>query len=77
MFLSPVFYTLDTVPESFRAIMYWNPLTSYVETFRLILLGGQWPGLEQLWLPWILALAIAALGYAFFQRVRHGFADIL
>ena len=77
MFLSPVFYSLESVPESFRAVMLWNPLTSYVETFRLILLGGQWPGLGQLLQPWILAVVSAMLGYGFFQRVRHGFADIL
>lgn len=77
MFLSPVFYALESVPPSFRSVMLWNPLTGYVETFRLILLGGQWPGVQQLLLPWIMAVVCALLGYGFFQRVRHGFADIL
>jgi lipopolysaccharide transport system permease protein len=77
LFLSPVLYAVDSVPETFRAIMLWNPLTNFIETFRLILLGGQWPGFGQLLQAWITGLLVALFGYAFFQRVRHGFADIL
>lgn len=77
MFLSPVFYSLESVPVEFRNVMLGNPLTVYVETFRQILLGGQWPDLQQLLVLWGSGLVSVVVGYSFFQRVRHGFADIL
>lgn len=77
MFLSPVFYPVAALPEKFRAIMYLNPLTYIVEETRNVMIWGK--SLE--WLQWgfwtALSGLIAWLGFAWFQKTRRGFADVL
>lgn len=77
MFVSPVFYPASAVPEPFRALMQLNPLTYLIEDGRNTLVFGNLPHMG----GWILAMAeglvIAALGFAWFQKTRRGFADVL
>jgi lipopolysaccharide transport system permease protein len=77
MFLSPVFYPVDAVPESFRPFMRANPLTDVIESVRALVIHGALPEL----LPWLLSLAgataIAAAGWLWFRRLAPGFADLL
>lgn len=77
MFLSPVFYPMQSVPESFSAVMLFNPLTYFIEAFRQCVIGGLFPDTELLLVPLFSSVVMLVLGYWFFQRVRHGFADIL
>lgn len=77
MFLSPVFYAVQSVPEAFGNWMWLNPLTYFIETFRYCLLGGIVPDAAMLWPPALIGLMTLIFGYVFFQRVRSGFADIL
>lgn len=77
MFLSPVFYPLSAVPESFRGFMLLNPLTPVIEAIRGALLEGSLPSFG----GWLLQVALAglalALGLAWFRRLRPGFGDVL
>jgi lipopolysaccharide transport system permease protein len=77
MFLSPVFYPATALPESFRTLLYLNPLTFFIEQTRNVLIIGIAPN----WTQWLLALAlgimIAMAGFAWFQKSRRGFADVL
>lgn len=77
MFLSPVFYPVSALPESFRPLMRLNPLTPVIEFARDLLMWGRWPdpGLYALYL--LGCLACALLGFAWFQKTRQGFADVL
>lgn len=77
MFLSPIFYPISALPDNFKPLLFFNPLTPTLEQFRGVLIGGQVPELKF----WVLYLAvsflIAYLGFAWFQKVRRGFADVL
>lgn len=77
MFLTPIFYPLEMLPEPMRTIVTLSPLTFAVESARATLLWGQ--GIR--WQPWLshlaAALAFAALAFALFQKTRKGFADVL
>ena len=77
MFLSPIFYPITALPESYQRIMLFNPLTSVIESIRDILFWGRLPDMTILLLFFIVALLIAFLGFAFFQKTRKGFADVL
>jgi lipopolysaccharide transport system permease protein len=77
LFLSPVFFPTSAVPESFRPWMQLNPLTFVIEQGRSVLIFGQAPS----WAGWLAYTAAAGLfawvGYAWFQKTRKGFADVL
>jgi lipopolysaccharide transport system permease protein len=77
MFLSPVFYPVTAVPERFRPFIMANPLTFIIEQAREVLIWGRLPDWEGLGIYTFAATAVAWLGYAWFQKTRKGFADVL
>ena len=77
MFLSPVFYPITSLPERLRPWMLANPLTFIIEQARAVLIWGQMPNWSGLLLYTAVSTAIAWLGFAWFQKTRKGFADVL
>ena len=43
MFVTPVFYSLDQVPKSMHAWFHINPMVGLIESWRDVLLHGNWP----------------------------------
>jgi lipopolysaccharide transport system permease protein len=77
MFLSPVFYPISAVPERFRPFILANPLTFIIEQAREVLIWGHLPDWIGLSIYTLIAVFIAWVGYAWFQKTRKGFADVL
>ncbi len=77
LFLSPVFYPASSLPVWVRPWMNLNPLTYIIEESRNVLVFGELPRL----LPWctsmVIGIVVIMLGYAWFQKTRKGFADVL
>lgn len=77
LFLAPVMYPITAVPQGLRPIIMANPLTFIIEQARAVLIWGQQPN----WLGLALYFAVAAFvawgGYAWFQKTRKGFADVI
>lgn len=76
-FLSPVFYPVSAVPEEFRWFIHMNPLTFIIEQGRDVLIWGKVPDWGNLMLYIVATLVFAWASYAWFQRTRKGFADVL
>lgn len=77
MFLSPIFYPITSLPLEYQSILRFNPLTPVIEAMRDILYWGHIPQLESYVLYIICSLLFAYLGFAWFQKTRRGFADVL
>lgn len=77
LFASPVFYPLTAVPEQFRSVVSANPLTFIMGEARSVLVWGRTPDWEGLAIYTLVAIAVAWAGYAWFQKTRKGFADVL
>lgn len=77
MFLSPVFYPIAVVPEKFHPWIMVNPLTFIIEQAREVLIFGHQPEWSGLTIYALAATAVAWAGYAWFQKTRKGFADVL
>ena len=77
MFLSPIFYPVSVLPEAYQHILYFNPLTSAIEMTRDVLYWGKLPDFQVLALYWLVTGAVAWFGFAWFQKTRKGFADVL
>ncbi|WP_051378091.1 ABC transporter permease [Derxia gummosa] len=77
IFLAPIFYPLEVVPERFRLFIMLNPITHYVEMARQVMIDGGWPNAGY-WLAVNLASACyAMLCFGWFQMTRRGFADVI
>ncbi|KXU90930.1 sugar ABC transporter permease [Paraburkholderia monticola] len=77
LFASPVFYPITALPVTIRPWLMLNPLTLIIEQARAVLLFGQLPDWSALAIYGAVALVIAWLGYAWFQKTRKGFADVI
>lgn len=77
MFLAPVFYPITALPEKFRPWLMANPLTFIIEQMREVLIWGHLPNWTGLALYTLAATGVAWVGYAWFQKTRKGFSDVL
>lgn len=77
MFLSPIFYPVTALPERYRGLLYLNPMTPVIEQTRDILYWGKSPDFSMLGIYLIVTVSVAWLGFAWFQKTRKGFADVL
>jgi lipopolysaccharide transport system permease protein len=77
MFLSPVFFPVTSLPEAYRPFIMANPLTFIIEQAREVLIWGHPPNWTGLGIYALAATAVAWTGYAWFQKTRKGFADVL
>ncbi|WP_423454525.1 ABC transporter permease [Ottowia sp. VDI28] len=77
MYLTPIFYPISALPDEYQGWMNLNPLTESIEQIRNVMMWGA--GLD--WLAWMkqmaLGLVVAWLGFAWFQKTRKGFADVV
>ena len=77
MFLSPVVYTKEMVPQALATVFSMNPMTYFLDGYRMILLSGQPPALSL----WVIVLVVSAvtflLGFGVFHRMRIIIADLV
>lgn len=66
LFLTPIVYTPSLVPEGYRWIVRWNPMTYLVEVFRAPIYDGWLPGWKTFTFAVCAACAALALGWAFY-----------
>jgi lipopolysaccharide transport system permease protein len=77
MFMTPIFYPADALPDQYRWLVLVNPMASIVEQTRDVLYWGQLPDLGGWALTLMASAAVAWLGFTWFQKTRRGFADVL
>lgn len=77
LFLAPVFYPITALPEEFQPWLMANPLTFIIEQARVVLIWGSLPDWQGLGVYTTFATVMAWAGYAWFQKTRKGFADVL
>lgn len=77
LFLAPVFYSAQIVPEDYRTLLNLNPLTFIIEQSRNVIIFGRQP-------DWISLLGYSGasflifwFGYVWFQKTKKGFADVI
>ncbi len=77
MFLSPVFYPLSALPQKYQVWLQLNPLTFVMEEARKVVVFGHLPDFA-VWAIHLLGSSVIAwLGFAWFQKTRKGFADVI
>lgn len=77
LFLSPVFYPISALPESYRTLVLFNPLTLPIEQARDVLIWGRLPDWRALAGYYVISFLMASFGYWWFKSSRKGFADVL
>lgn len=74
LFVTPVAYSADLVPDEWRLVYAINPMVSVVQGFRWSLLGSSAPG-WQLVVSSLSAIGLLVVGLVVFRRLEDTFAD--
>ena len=77
IFLTPVFYPLHAVPQSWRPLFRLNPLAAFVENTRRVWLWNRPPALGMWFVTALASIAVMFIGYFFFIRSKRAFADVV
>jgi lipopolysaccharide transport system permease protein len=77
MFLSPLFYPLSALPPAYGALLQINPLAPAIEATRDVLIWARLPSISAFAAQLAVGLLVGCGGFAFFQRTRRGFADVI
>jgi lipopolysaccharide transport system permease protein len=76
-FATPIVYPPHIIPEKWRVIQFFNPMTGVVEGYRWSLLGAQPPELSHLLISIFTILLLFISGFIYFHRQEKDFADIV
>ncbi|MDO4846527.1 MAG: ABC transporter permease [Clostridiaceae bacterium] len=73
MYLTPVIYPAEALPEKFAPIMHMNPMYHYVTYFRDVIMYGRIPDLNAHLICVLFALVFLAAGLAIFKKQQDRF----
>lgn len=73
MYLTPIFYPIESLPEKLRPFEKFNPLYSFIECFRNIILYGKVPTFSNTLISVFWCVLVLALGTAVFKRKQADF----
>ena len=76
-FITPILWPTGRVPEDWRFLVDYNPLAVLVDAYRDLILEGELPSDMSAVYFSLFALALFAVGFSIFNRVKHNFADLL
>jgi lipopolysaccharide transport system permease protein len=77
MWMTPIMISADKIPENYRFLVQWNPMSFVVDAYRKLLLTPVWPEAGQLAVVAGYSVAVFLLGGLFFRHLKRGFADVL
>lgn len=77
IFLTPIFYPIDSVSPRIRTIIYLNPIAHLVDWYRKVIMEGTLPDIWDILIIASVSIALFMIGYLWFMRNKHSFIDVL
>ena len=80
LYASGVFYSAEKAKSAAPGIwkfLQWNPLLQIIDSLRQVTLWGGDLNWGKVGYAWVFGATVFVFGAWFFNRVRHGFADVL
>lgn len=77
MYLTPILYPIENVPEAYRGICYINPMTSIIVAYRDILYSSKVPEMGTLMIAVFMGILLLVIGLVSFEHLQRHFAEEL
>lgn len=77
MYVTPVLYDVDIVPEKLMIFLNLNPMTPVIVAYRDILYYKQIPQMGTLLQALVVGVVMLIIGYIVFRKLQKGFAEEL
>jgi lipopolysaccharide transport system permease protein len=74
-YLSPIFYEIEAIPQSFQWVYHLNPMVDLIDMYRAILMQGQLPNLVPISLMTVFSLITLWAGYKVFTQASYRFVE--
>ena len=75
-YLSPVIYPIDRVPDPYRELLLFNPMTPLIEAWRSLFMKGLilW---HEIGIVYLYAAVAMLIGIFVYRRLAHRFAEVI
>lgn len=77
MYLTPILYTPEMIPEEYKQLEYLNPMTAVITAYRDILFYKKIPRMQTMTEALVVGIASLALGVLLFRKLKKGFVEEL
>lgn len=77
IYLTPIMYSVEMVPEKLRPVYYLNPMTPVIEAYQHILYYKTIPAMKTLCLAGVFAAIVLIIGSIAFKKMERNFAEEL
>jgi lipopolysaccharide transport system permease protein len=78
MYVTPIIFPINLVPEEYKILFYLNPLTSLVDGFRwAVLMEGNLPTPAYISVSFVVAMLIWLCGAISFRAMENVIADVM
>lgn len=77
IFITPVIYPISMVPEHYRGLLYLNPMSGIIESFKASLLGYKSLPIAGIGASVAVTVIFLLTGVYFFRRMERKFADVI
>lgn len=74
-YATPVLYSTTLFPEKYRWILYLNPMTTIINSYRDIFYSKQMPNMDYLLPVLLFSVLLMILGIGIFRKLKKGFAE--
>lgn len=72
-YATPIFYPVNIIPEEYRFIIEWNPLSYYLEAFRQVVYNHVFPEINLLLICATISIVTIILGAFVFKKQQNKF----
>ncbi len=76
-YATPIVYSLDSIPQEFKWIFNFNPMTYIIQGYRDIFYYQQMPDIRGLLVIFGVAILLCIIGYLIFNKLQKRFAEEL
>ncbi len=76
-YLTPVIYATEFFPAKYRIIFKLNPMAVFINAYRQVLLGGNWPNFVSLSIGVGLSVVLWLIARQTFKKLEGVFADVV
>ena len=77
MFLSGIFFSGDIVPQHLKFWFYLNPMAALLESWRNVLMHGEWPMWEHMAGITVLSIVLLLLGAKLMRRFDYSYPKLM
>jgi len=76
-YLTPVIYAVEFFPQKYRIIFQLNPMAVFINAYRKVLFGGDFPKWSSLGIGLVLSLVLFLVAKKIFAKLEKNFADVV